>query len=89
MKLNKKQVSIIWIALTVLIPVLFFAVMAVSTLQQKESFLLTAKPTEETLIQRVNIIQERRALYNKLGVFTFGLFSLTGLLVFLNNDKHT
>ncbi|MEI6437285.1 MAG: hypothetical protein WCO69_00885 [Candidatus Omnitrophota bacterium] len=89
MKLNKKQIAIIWISITVLIPVVYFALTTAAALGQKESFWLSAKPTEEALIQRVNIIQERRALFNKLGCFSFGIVSLTGLLVFLNNDKRT
>ncbi len=87
MKLNKKQVAIIWISVTVLIPVIYLALTAASSLRQRETFWQAAKPTEEALIQRVNIIQERRALFNKLGIFSFGLLSVTGLLVYLNNEK--
>ena len=87
MKLTKKQVAVIWISVTVFMPAVYFALTAASSLRQKESFWAAAKPTEEVLIQRVNIIRERRALYNKLGVFSFGLFSLTGLLVYWNNEK--
>ena len=87
MKLNKKQVAVIWISVTVLIMVIYFAITAVMALHQKEALWLSVKPTEQALIERVNIIQERRAVYNKLGVFSFGWLSLTGLLVFLNNGK--
>ena len=87
MKLNKKQVAVIWISITVLIIVIYFAIMAVVALHQKEALWLSVKPTEEALIERVHIIQERRAVYNKLGIFSFGWLSLSGLLVFLNNEK--
>ena len=87
MKLNKKQVAVIWIGATVLIAVIYFALTAVYSLQQKEALWLSAKPTEQVLIERVNIIQERRSIFNKLGVFSFGLLSLTGLLVYWNNEK--
>ena len=87
MKLNKKQVAVIWISITVLIVVVYFALSAVFSLQQKEALWLSVKPTEEALIQRVSIIQEKRAVFNKLGVFIFGLLSLTGLLVYWNNEK--
>ena len=87
MKLNKKQVAIIWISITVLMSAGYFALTAFFSLQQKDALWLSMKPSEETLIERVNIIRERRALLNKFGVFSFGLLSLTGLLVFLNNGK--
>ena len=87
MNLNKKQVAVLWIGITVLVPAIYFAVTAASSLQQKETFLLTAPSSEEILIQRVSLIQERRMLFNKLGVFSFGLFSLTGLFVYLTNEK--
>lgn len=87
MKLNKKQVAIIWIGMTVLIPVVYLALIAASSLRHREVFWQSAKPTEEALIQRATLVQERRALFNKLGIFSFGLLSLTGLLVYLNNEK--
>jgi hypothetical protein len=87
MKLNNKQVAIIWISLTIWIPVIYFALTATSALQRKEAFWLSAKPTEEVLIQRVDILRERKALFNKFGVFSFGLLSFTGLLVFLNRKN--
>ncbi|MBF0386863.1 MAG: hypothetical protein HQL20_03290 [Candidatus Omnitrophica bacterium] len=88
MKLNRKQVAVLWISVTVFIPVLYFALTAAANLQMKEAFWASSKLTqEESLVQRVNIIQEKRALFNKLGVFSFAWFSLTGLMCYLNNGK--
>lgn len=89
MSLAKKQVAIIWISLTVLIPVAYFAFSGAADLKQKEMALISVKQTEDVLLQRAGIVQQRRALMNKLGVFSFAWLSMTGLLVFLNHNKKT
>lgn len=100
MKLNKIQVAIIWISLSILIPVSYFALKEVSEqnfsmkvwrgIEKGEWKVDTHQPTTEQQEidngYRANKEKRDRAI-EVFGVFAFELLSLTGLTVYLTHKR--
>jgi hypothetical protein len=98
MKLNKVQVAIIWISLSILIPASYNALKEISV---NNASMKVWKAIEKGEMKEENTTAEQREInlgYMKnkedrdrtahvFSVFAFELLSLTGLLVYLTNRK--
>ncbi len=98
MKLNKVQVVIIWISISILIPVGYFAFKEVSANNfsmkvwkgiEKGEFKMETPTVEQQEIDNgyMHNKEKRDRTVEIFGIFSFEILSLTGLLLYLSNGR--